>query len=275
MRYAWVVSVLLAGAALSMAAQNEPARSFPTSVEGRLQIVKPATELQVATPNDVVLKFGNYGAKHVAVSWKPLFNTAGGWDNSREEEPPEATRRSDGETVISVHPPTLGKYELQVNVDFEDNKFGVARTEVNVRVPDRNPEKFVVGDGVPVFALDLDARSKRSVSGIALYSDYRLPVEVDAASMQFSLKTVPGQSPVDIDPKTGVIIARSLGQAVLTVKFGGFERKACIIVLQSAQGGGYSKCPDVVPGGLQWTSDEWGRPSRTSGPQEPPRVRRQ
>jgi hypothetical protein len=108
-----------------------------------------------------------------------------------------------------------------------------------------------------------------------LYSDYRLPVAVDAASMQFSLQTVPGRSPVDFDPKTGVIVARSLGQAVLTVQFGGFERKACIIVLQNARQGGYSTCPDVVPGGLKWTPDEWGRPSRTSGPQEPPRVRRQ
>jgi hypothetical protein len=228
----------------------------------------------VATPNDVVLKAGNYEVKHVAVWWQPLFNNAGGWDTSQEEEP-EITHRSDGEKVISVHPPTLGKYELQVSVVFEENKFAKASTEVSVRLPDRKPDKFVVSDGVPVFVVDLDAFSKRRVSGLALYSDYRLPVAVDAASMQFSLQTVPGRSPVDFDPKTGVIVARSLGQAVLTVQFGGFERKACIIVLQNARQGGYSTCPDVVSGGLKWTPDEWGRPSRTSGPQEPPRVRRQ
>jgi hypothetical protein len=274
MRYAWVVSVLLAGAALSMTAQSRPAGSFPSLVEDRLQIVKPASDLQVATSNDVVLMFGDYRVKHVAVWWQPLFSNGGGWDTSQEEEP-EITFRYDGKRVISVHPPTLGKYELQVNVDFDDNKFAKASTEVNVRVPDRNPEKFVVGDGVPLFALDLDAFSKRRVSGLALYSGYRLPVTVNAASMQFSLQTVPGQSPVDFDPKTGEIIARSLGQAVLTVKFGGFERKACINVLQNARDGGYSTCPDVVPGGLKWTSDDWGRPSRMSGSQEPPRVKRQ
>jgi hypothetical protein len=255
-----------------MAAQNEPAGSFPSIVEGRLQIVQPETELQVATPNDVVLKVGDYEVKHVGVWWRPLFNNGGGSDSSQQEEP-EITRRTDGEKVISVHPPTLGKYELLVNVLFGDNRIANASTEVNVRTPDRNPEKFVLGEGVPIFALDLDAFSKQRVSGLALYSGYRLPVAVDAASMRFSLQTVPGQSPVDFDPKTGEIIARSLGQAVLTVQFGGFERKACIIVLQNARGGGYSRCPDVVPGGLKWIlPDEWGRPSWVSGPQGPPRV---
>jgi hypothetical protein len=230
MRYGCVTSVLLAGASLSTVAQNEPARSFPTSVEGRLQIVKPATALQVATPNDVVLKFGNYGVKHVAVSWNPMFSNGGGWDRSQEEEP-QITQRPDGETVISVHPPTLGKYKLRVIVDFEDNRFAIVSTEVNVRVPDRNPEKFVLGNGPPIFGLDLDAFSKQYVSGLALYSGYNLPIRIDAASMQFSLQTAPGQSPVDFDPKTGEMIARSLGQAVLTVQFGGFERKACVKVV--------------------------------------------
>jgi hypothetical protein len=173
MRYACVISVLLAGAALSMAAQNGPSRSFPTFVEGRLQIVKPATELQVATPNDVVLKFGNYGVKHVAVWWQPLFNTAGGWDTSQEEEP-QITQRPDGQTVISVHPPTLGKYELQVQVAFEDNKIAKARSEVNVRLPDRNPEWFVLKNGPPIFGLDLGAFSKQYVSGHALYFGLQL-----------------------------------------------------------------------------------------------------
>lgn len=251
-----------------MAAQQGLPGSIPfTRVNGRLQIVKPATELQVAMPNDVVLKFGDYGVKHVGVSWHPMFENGGGWGRSQEEEP-EVTRRSDGETVISVHPPTLGKYELHVVVFFDDNKLDAASTEVNVRLPDRNPEQFVVGDGgPPVFAMDLDASSKRRVSGLALYSGYDDPVEVDAASMQFSLQTVPGQqSPVDFDPKTGEIIARTRGQAVLTVQFGGFERKACINVLQSVRGGGYSTCPDVVPGGLKWTCEERVRPSRRPGP---------
>lgn len=260
MRNVWVVSALMAGTWLSMAAQNEPTGSIPTLVHGRLQIVKPADELQVATPNDVVLKFGDYAVKHVVADWHPMFANVGGWDSSQEEEP-ELTRRSDGETVISVHPPTLGKYELRVDVFFEDNRFELANTEVNVRLPDRNPDKFVVGEGVPLFVLDLDSFSKRQVSGLALYSGYRLPVVVDAASMQFSLQTVPGQqSPVDFDPKTGVITASSYGQAVLTVQFGGFERKACVIVVRDARLGGLSRCPDVVPGGLKWTHDELGRP---------------
>ncbi len=264
MRYAWVVGVLLAGAALSMAAQQGLPASIPfTGVKGRLQIVKPATELQVATPNDVVLKFGDYAVKHVAVSWHPMFENGGGYDSSQEEEP-QVTPHSDGEAVISVHPPTLGKYELQANVDFDDNRFDVASTEVNVRLPDRNPEQFVVGDGHPIFSMDPDRISKRRVSGLALYSGYDHPVEVDAASMQFSLQTVPGQQPpVDFDPKTGEIIARSSGQAVLSVQFGGFERKACINVLQSGRG---VNCPDVVPGGLKWTCEELVRPSRGPGP---------
>ena len=256
-----------------MAAQNGPVGPIPTLVHGRLQIVKPTAELQVATPNDVVLKFGDYAVKHVVVDWHPMFANGGGWDRFQEEEP-QATRRSDGETVISVHPPTLGKYELRVDVFFEDNRFELANTEVSVRLPDRNPDKFVVGEGVPLFVLDLDSFSKRQVSGLALYSGYRLPVAVDAGSMQFSLQTVPGQqSPVDFDPKTGVIIARTLGQVVLTVQFGGFERKACIIVLQNARGGGYSKCPDVVPDGLKWGPDEWGRPMPRPAASEPPRIK--
>jgi len=254
-----------------MAAQNEPAGPIPTRVDGRLEIVKPAAEWQVATANDVVLKFGNYGVKHVAVNWNPMFSNGGGWDRSQDEEP-KITQRPDGQTVIIVHPPTLGKYKLRVIVDFDDNKFAIASTEENVRVPDRNPEKFVLRNGPPIFGLDLDAFSKGHVSGLALYSDYDFPVRIDAASMQFTLQTVPGQSPVDFDPKTGEIIARSLGQAVLTVQFGGFERKACINVVQNARGGGYSTCPDVVPGGLKWTSDDW-QLSRVPGPTEPPRVR--
>jgi hypothetical protein len=81
--------------------------------------------------------------------------------------------------------------------------------------------------------LNLAEHKSALLKGIATYSGYESPVNVDAAKLKFAAE--PAQSPIELDPRTGIVIARSYGTAMIRAKLRGQESDLCVVVSKDAQ----------------------------------------
>jgi hypothetical protein len=53
----------------------------------------------------------------------------------------------------------------------------------------------------------------------------------------------------EIDPSTGTVTARNVGQALLETSFGGVSVLTCIDVMNNVQVGPRSRCEELLPAG--------------------------
>ena len=202
----------------------------------RLMLVSPPSEMQVATGNDVELRVNNDAVLRVIVRWKSLDGGQAP-EGALEERQQIMTFGPDGQGVIEVHPPTLGTSAMTVEVDFQDARYAVATTVMNINLPKRKPKTFALSEAsderITILHLDLGEHKAARLKGIATYSDYRFPVDVDAAKLKFAAE--PAQSAIELDPATGIVIARAYGTAMIRAKLGGHESDVCVVVSKNAQ----------------------------------------
>jgi hypothetical protein len=237
------VSSLALGVSLAMSAGPSALGQNDILANDRLTVFPPSGDMEVATSNDVVLHVTNDAVLHVIVSWKSLDGDRVP-DDAREERQGIMTFGAGGQAVIGVHPPTLGTLAMSVEVDFQDARYAVSTSVVNVGLPRRKPKTFELSGGTNANAallhMDLGAHKSAHLKGIASYSDYRFPVDVDAAKLKFAAE--PAQSPIELDPSTGIVIARSYGTAMIRAKFGGHESDVCVVVSKDAEDAGSATC---------------------------------
>jgi hypothetical protein len=212
----------------------------------RVTLFPLSGEMEAATSNDVRLAMTNDAVLKVIVSWKSL-DGARAPEDARTEEMGIMNFGPDGQAVIGVHPPMLGTLQMSVRVDFQDARYAIASAIVNAVLPKQKPKAFELSDGsderVTVVHLDLGSHKTARLKGIATYSEYKFPVDVDAAKLKFA--PGPPQSPIELDRRTGIVIAHSYGATMIRAKLGGRESDVCVVVSKDAQDAVPANCSGV------------------------------
>jgi hypothetical protein len=236
MRYLYFFSGLALGVSLVMTGVSPALGQNDVAANERLHFNPPENDLQLASSNDIPLQMTSDPVLQVIVDWKAADGTT---PEGSEEKEGMINYGADGQAVIAVHPPVLGRASLTIRVDFKDGRYAVDSADVNVGLPKRKPKTFEVSDGrenaaVTVLQMDLDQNRIKRLGGVATYSGYKYPVSIAAANLKFNVKPQSGQSPIEVDPRTGLVTARSQGQALVDVRFGGRDRAVCVVVSKDA-----------------------------------------
>jgi hypothetical protein len=244
MRYSYFFSSLALGVSLAMSIGPSALGQNDVQANERLHINPPTTDLQLASSNDISVQMTSDPVLQVIVDWKDTHGVA---PDGSEEREGLISFGANGQAMIGVHPPTLGHATLTIRVDFKDGRYAVASADVNVVVPKRKPKTFEVTDGrentaVTLLQMNLDESRIKRLGGVATYSGYKYPVSIDAARLKFDVKPQSGQSPIDVDPRTGLVTAHSQGQAMVDVRFGSQDRKVCVVVSKEAQDSTAANC---------------------------------
>jgi hypothetical protein len=212
----------------------------------RVTLFPLSGEMEAATSNDVRFRMTNDAVLKVVVRWKSL-DGAHASEDARTEEQGIMTFGPDGQAVIGVHPPMLGTSEMSLEVYFQDARYAVASATVNVVLPKRKPKTFELSDGsderVTLLHLDLGEHVSARLVGVATYPGYKFPVDVDAAKLKFAAE--PPHSPIELDPRTGIVIAHSYGTALVRAKLGGHESDVCVVVSKDAHDAASASCTGV------------------------------
>jgi hypothetical protein len=243
MRYPCFVSSLALGISVAMSIGPSALGQNYILANDRLTVIPPSGEMELGTANDVKLHISYDAVLQVIVRWKSLDGDLVPED-AHEEKQGIMIFGTDGNGVLSVHPPALGTSAMSVEVDFQDARYAVSTTVVNVGLPKRKPKTFELSDGTSaggaLLHMDLGSRKSVRLRGIATYSGYKFPVDVHASKLNFAAEQP--QSPIELDPGTGIVIAHSYGTAIVRAKLGGRESDVCVVVSKDAEDVGSAKC---------------------------------
>jgi TonB family protein len=249
------VGLLICSAGVISTSWSQPPLAH--MVVGRVQIPAVTEPLKLAEPNPISLQSNGQKVTSVMAGWG--YYNAGGFVeypfNENDDILP-VSYDSSGSASVSVTPRRLGKTQLTLFVSFADG--GVERTRINVQVvqPQRQPEKLVItfggGDNrrdTPVLSPDLsEAHRTIDVFAAAIYKNLTNPVPLKASDVSFKLINSPGAA-AEIDPSTGIVTARHVGQALLETSFGGVSTLTCIDVMNDVRMGPRSRCEELLPPG--------------------------
>lgn len=201
----------------------------------RVTLFPLSGQMEAATSNDVRIMMTNDAVLKIFVTWKSL-DGAHAPAEACKEELAIMNFGPDGQAVLGVHPPMLGTLEMTIEVQFQDARYSVASATVNAVLPKEKPKTFELSDGsnerVTELHLDLGQHVSARLVGVATYSEYKFPVDVDAAKLKFA--AVPPHSPIELDPRTGIVVAHSYGATLVRAKLGGRESDVCVVVSTDA-----------------------------------------
>lgn len=220
----------------------------------RLQLLPIAHKLKVAEPNDIPLRISDSNVKTVLVHWG-TYPPSSRIPVSDQERSPEykLTPGPDGTSVIHFTPSVLGRLNLSILVFFQDGGFAQKAEDVEVVLPDRSPENFIIQDQSShpwnrnrMYATVGDTGWLPTV---AYYSGFARPIRLPAADVVFHVLNDPGSEPLQLDSATGQIKSVTTGRALVQADFGGFTTFTCVLIFQSAGGGSGDDCHDLLPPG--------------------------
>jgi hypothetical protein len=242
MRYQYFFSSLALGVCVAMTVEPSALAQNDIPANNRMHIVPPTNDLQLASSNDISVQMTSDPVLQVIVDWKAPDGTS---PEGSEEKLGILNFGANGQAVIPVHPPILGRATLTIRVDFTDAHYAVDSVDVNVGLPKRKPKTFEVTDGrehdtVSSLQMDLDQNRIKRLGGVATYSGYKYPVSIEAAQLKFDVK--PQSGVAEVDPRTGLVTAKSEGQAWVDVRFGGQDRKVCVVVSKVAGDAASANC---------------------------------
>ena len=244
MRYPYFFSSLALGVSLAMSVGPSALGQNDVPANNRLHIMPPDTDLQLASSNDIPVQMTSDPVLQVIVDWKSADGVS---PDGSEEKEGLINYGPNGQAFIAVHPPILGSATMSIRVDFKDGRYAVDSADVKVGLPKRKPKTFEVSDGrqnetISTLQMDLDQNRVKRLGGMATYSGYKYPVSIEAAQIKFDVKPQSGQSPIEVDPRTGLVTARSEGQSWVDVRFGGQDRKVCVVVSKEAGDAASANC---------------------------------
>jgi hypothetical protein len=222
--------------------------------KGRLSIPALVNPLKLEEPNEVPIELHGYKVRsaYVSVSYN---------DGYASRYPGFASYYAtilyhpDGSAFFRFIPENLGKLHLQINVDFDDGYFDVAKLDTaEVVLPDRKPEKFYVNVGSRgTLYLDLTGKARGVViDPMAVYTGAVHPVPIPTEYLQFKVIAKDESSPpISVDESTGTITALNYGHALVQTTFEGISTLNCISVQEDASSGANRlDCSELVPPGM-------------------------
>ena len=222
--------------------------------KGRLSIPALVNPLKLEEPNEVPIELRGYKvhSAYVSVSYN---------DGYASRYPGFASYYAtilyhpDGSAFLRFIPENLGKLHLQINVDFDDGYFDVAKLDTaEVVLPDRKPEKFYVNVGSHgTLYLDLTGRIKWAVMDpLAVYTGAVHPVPIPTEYLRFKIITEnESNPPISVDRSTGTIMAINYGHALVQTTFEGISTLNCVSVQEDASSGANRlDCSELVPPGM-------------------------
>jgi hypothetical protein len=223
-------------------------------VSGRVQIPAITHALKLAEPNQISIQTSGQRITSVLAGWVHYVGNSP--VPSREDDVVlPVSYDSNGSASINVTPLKLGKVQLILFISFEDG--GVERKTIDLQVSQskQQPEKLVIvlgGDhrrDTPVLYMDLSEAYRTTQLGLAaFYKNVTSPVLLNASDVTFKLINSPGAA-AEIDPSTGIVTARQVGQALLETSFGGVSTLTCIDVMSDVRVGPRSRCEELLPPG--------------------------
>jgi hypothetical protein len=169
---------------------------------------------------------------------------------------------SNGGASVRVTPLRLGKLQLTLFVSFEDGGFERKTIDVQVGQSEQQAEKLMITLGgdyrdTPVVYLDLsEAHKTKHIAPAAIYKNVTNPVLLNASDVTFKLINSPGAA-AEIDPSTGIVTARYVGQALLETSFAGVSTLTCIDVMNDVRLGPRSRCEELLPPGRSLPPSAW------------------
>jgi hypothetical protein len=223
-------------------------------VVGRVQIPAITHALKLAEPNQISIQTSGQRITSVLAGW--VYYVGNIPIPSREDDIVlPVSSDSNGSASINVTPLKPGKVQLILFISFEDG--GVERKTIHLQVSQskQQPEKLVIvlgGDhrrDTPVLYMDLSEAYRTTQLGLAaFYKNVTSPVLLNASDVTFKLINSSGAA-AEIDPSTGIVTARQVGQALLETSFGGVSTLTCIDVMSDVRVGPRSRCEELLPPG--------------------------
>jgi hypothetical protein len=166
---------------------------------------------------------------------------------------------ADGGAYIQVVPEKIGKLQLTVVACFADGVPSIARTDAEVVLPERVPEKFLVARGgtghtrtAGTIEMDLtEMFNKVALDPLAVYKGADHPVPIPGKYVTFKvISAAEDEPPISID-NTGRISALHIGHALIQTTFQGLSTLTCVDVISNARfGGSRTVCRELVPEGM-------------------------
>jgi hypothetical protein len=221
------------------------------AAKGRLSIPTLTHPLKLEEPNEIPIELHGYRvhATHVDVSYNDGYASRypgfAHWDAT-------ILYHRDGSTFFIIVPENLGKLHLQIDVDFDDGYFDVAKLDTaEVILPDRKPERFYVDDGFHgTLYLDLTGKAKWSMmDALAVYTGAAHPVPIPPEYLQFKIMAKDESNPpISVDQSTGKITALRYGHALVETTFRGLSTLNCVSVQEDVSSGANRlDCSELVP----------------------------
>ena len=191
-----------------------PKAHLPFQAPGRLGVVTPSRSLSLAEENEVFLRVHarglteieteqvQYAPNDVRSRKMPQF-PRGGWAML------PVTYHADGNVSIKVTPRVLGQLVLRIVGRFPDG--GVTKSEVvlNVRPPERFPDRLVVGDWVAPSSNARFVNVFMNPKGVnfgltvgAVYENVTEQVEISPSFASFEVRTANDTPIIALDKST-------------------------------------------------------------------------
>jgi len=227
----------------------------PHAVVGRVHVPTVTQVLKLAEPNPIFIGVVGGSVRSVLSSWTYYVGNIPHPAPDEDSVLPVSYDSSRG-AFVSATPMKLDKAQLSLFVIFTDG--GFERKTINVQVvqPERQPENLVIAlpgrddrRNTPVLYMDLSEEDRTThIFPAAIYKNVTRPVPLKASDVTFKLINSSGAA-AEIDPSTGIVTARYVGQALLETSFAGVSTLTCIDVMKDVRGGLRSRCEELLPPG--------------------------
>jgi hypothetical protein len=240
----------------------------PHVVTGRVQISAVTQPLKLAEPNPISLNSNGPKVTSVIAGWGYYVRGGVMHPVNVNDDILPVSYDSRGGASVNVTPRRLGKVQLTLFVTFEDGGFERKKIDLQVGPSERPPEKLVITPGGgdtsmnhPVISLDLsDAHRTRYLNPSAIFKNVTSPVRLLPLEVTFRFISPLGTdagigTAAEIDPSTGILTARYVGQALLETTFEGVSVLTCIDVMKNVGGGRSSRCEEILPPGRSLPPD--------------------
>ncbi len=258
-------------------AQSEKSQQrHPFQANNRIEVVAPTHKLRLAQENDISLvihaagitKVETYQLRHMPDEPSKVPARLSGGEGYASL--PLYYHR-DGSAYIRVIPRRLGSLRLRVRAFFPDGGYATGETDLNVGLPDRSPQKIIVGElGIPgseipiVFAYLDPQRGRNALTVSAVFENTTGQIQIDPAYASFRVRTANDVSIVRIIKSTGYIEPLQAGEGLVETRFGGWKNLTCILVEKTLNlnEGPTSDCKSLLLPG-----EKLGTPVRVDGSQ--------
>jgi hypothetical protein len=144
---------------------------------------------------------------------------------------------ADGSAYVKVIPRRLGQIVFEIWANFPDGGYVKTETVLTVGLPDRLPQKLIIGQlGVPnantpqmtVYLKPETAR--RALTTGVVYENLKEQIQIDPAFVSFEVRTANDASIIELDKSTGSIKPLQVGEALVQTTFGGWTNLTCVVV---------------------------------------------